>query len=874
MKSLKLLLLITSISLPIIFFSFDFDNPEQNKSVKERISKESKLYPYEWSYLKKTWPYFNADPRAYIDALEQAHALHKETKAQRLAKGLNANAWEFIGPLNVGGRVVDIEFNPVDPNIVYAGFATGGVFKSTDMGNSWFPVFDSLAVLTIGDIGIDPQNPEVIYVGTGEANGGHNNFPGGGVFKSTNGGLTWNFLGLEQTTSIGRVLVHPTNSNIVYLAAIGSYFAPNPERGVYKSIDAGATWNLSLFISDTTGAIDIIMDPTNPDRMMASMWERVRRPNSSHLYGPSSGIYKTTDGGSNWQEIPSANGLPDPDAQNVGRIGLAQSPIDPDIIYALYTDGNFIISLFKSTNFGDSWTDVDPDNELEDGASSFSWYFGQVRVHPTNPDIVYVMDVAFMRSTNGGSSWPIIYGYNGPSQLHVDHHALAFHPTNPSIIFSGNDGGINISTDAGVNWGPHIHVPATQFYEIGLDASNPLAYYGGTQDNGTNRTLDGGLSNWNRIWGGDGFYVIVDFTNSNIIYAESQNGYLVKSTDGGSNWDVALTGINSNEPTNWSTPVIMDPNNNNILYYGTNFLYRTTNAAGNWTKVSPQLTDWVPGRRLGTITTIAVAPTNSNVIYVGTDDSHVWISDDNGTTWNEISDGLPERWVTRIAVDPTDENIVYATFNGLKWKDPQPHVFRSTNKGTTWTNISSNLPDAPVNAFAVDPVEPHRLYVGNDVGMYVSFNSGQSWWVLGEGLPILPIGDIKIHPTTRELVAGTYGRSMYKIDLNMIPVNVETQDPVIAEFQLEQNYPNPFNPSTKIKFTTPSVIANGVKQSQLVTLKVYDVLGNEVATLVNEEKTAGTYEVEFNASGLTSGVYFYTLKADNFNETKKMLLIK
>ncbi|MBE0573074.1 MAG: T9SS type A sorting domain-containing protein [Ignavibacteriaceae bacterium] len=873
MKSFKILAFSISLILSIVFFSDNFLSVGNIFFKKEKSKTEKKLYPYEWAYLKKTWPYLNADPRATLDALEQAHRLDKETAEQRLNKSLNSVAWEFIGPLNVGGRVVDIEFNPSDPNIVYAGFATGGVFKSTDMGSSWFPVFDSLAVLTVGDIGIDPQNSDVIYVGTGEPNGGHNNFPGGGVFKSTNAGSTWQFLGLEETTSIGRVLVHPVNSNIVYLAAVGSYFAPNEERGVYKSTDAGLTWNKSLFISDSTGAIDIIMDPTNPDRMMAAMWERVRRPNSSHLFGPSSGIYKTSDGGNNWQLIPPSAGLPNPNTQNVGRIGLALSQNNPDIVYTLFNNGVSIISLFKSTDFGNNWIDVDPDNELQDGASTFSWYFGQIRVHPSNPDIVYVMDVAFMRSSNGGNTWPIIYGYGGPDQLHVDHHALAFNPTNPSFIINGNDGGMNISTDGGASWSNPVHIPATQFYEIGLDASNPLAYYGGTQDNGTNRTLDGGIDNWQHIYGGDGFYVIVDFNNSNIIYAESQNGGLGKSTDGGNNFFSATNGINSNEPTNWSTPVVMDPNNNNILYYGTNYLYRTTNGASNWVKISPQLTDWVQGRRLGTLTTMAIAPTNSNVIYVGTDDSHVWVSTDNGTNWTEISDGLPERWVTRVAVDPTDENIVYATFNGLKWRDPQPHVFRSTDKGTTWSDISSNLPDAPVNAFAVDPVEPSRLYLGNDVGMYVSFNSGLNWWVLGEGLPILPIGDIKIHSTTRELVAGTYGRSMYKIDLNQIPTIVESSEPVVAGFILEQNYPNPFNPSTKIKYTIPSVTLSEVEGS-LVSLKIYDLLGNEVSTLVNEEKPAGSYEVEFNAEGLSSGVYFYKLQLNNFTDTKKMILIR
>lgn len=870
----KLFFLLPLILMIASFYYFKSDKISvpsfsNNEFLLHELNNEHDLRPFEWEYLKRTYPYLDADPRAYLDAIEHAHKLREETRQEYFAKGQSAVQWEFIGPVNVGGRVVDIEFNPQNPDIIYAGFATGGVFKSTDTGANWFPVFDDQAVLTVGDIAIDPLNPDIIYVGTGEANGGHNNFPGGGVFKSTDAGLNWSYLGLYETVSIGRILVHPANTNIIYLAAIGSYFSPNPQRGLYKSTNGGVTWNQSLFVSDSTGAIDIIMDPSNPDNMMAAMWERVRRPTSSHLYGPSSGIYKTTDGGNNWSLIPSGAGLPNPSAENVGRIGLTISQSNPEIVYALYTDGYDIISLFKSTDFGGSWTDVDTDNELNGGTGGFSWYFGQVRVHPTNPDIVYVLDVSFMRSSNGGNNWTENY------QTHVDHHALAFNPTDPDNLVLGNDGGINFSNDAGVNWGPHIQIPATQFYEIGLDANNSLAYYGGTQDNGTNRTLDGGLNNWQHIYGGDGFYVIVDFNNSNIIYAESQFGNLGKSTNGGNNFFDATNGINSGEPTNWDTPVVMDPNNSTVLYYGTNYLYRTTNGAGSWSKVSPELTDY-SGGRLGTITTIAVAPSNSDVIYVGTDDSHIWVSPDNAANWIEISDGLPIRWVTRVAVDPTNENIVYATFNGLKWKDPQPHVFRSTDMGATWSDISGNLPDAPVNAFAVDNLNPQKIYLGSDVGMYFSFNSGQSWYVLGEGLPVLPVGDIEIHASTNELVAGTYGRSMYKIDLDLVS-DIESDSEILPEnFILEQNYPNPFNPTTKIKFSIPNI---GTQRAVSVQLKVYDVLGNEIATLINEEKSAGNYEVEFSShSGagrnLPSGIYFYSLAAGNYSETKKMLLLK
>ena len=819
------------------------------------------LRPYEYAYIKKTYPYYKADSDAYIKAIEQAKFLKEATKNKRLSKGLGSVPWEFAGPTNVGGRVVDIEFDPNNPSIVYAGFSTGGVFKSFDAGNTWLPVFDEQAVLTVGDIAIDPTNSNVVYVGTGEANGGHNNFPGGGVFKSTDAGATWNFLGLEGTTSIGRIVINPQNTDILYLASVGSYFSPNPERGIYKSTDAGLTWENSLFVSDTTGFVDLIIDPNNPDRLMATAWERVRRPNSSHLYGPSSAIYKTTNGGNNWTKIINAT-LPNAASTNVGRIGLAIHRNNPDIVYSLFTDGYSIISLYRSTDFGISWTDMDPDDELAQGMSNFSWYFGQVRVHPTNPNIVYVLDVGFMRSTDAGNTWL----FNFSSELHVDHHALAFSPADPNYVISGNDGGINISTDGGINFSQPKKIPATQFYEIGIDYNNPERLYGGTQDNGTNRTIDGGLDNWEHIYGGDGFYVIVDFNNSNIIYAEYQNGGLGKSTDGGFSWEYALSGIDGSEPTNWSTPVVMDPNTSNILYFGTHSLYRTTDGTASWNKVSPQLTDWIPGRRLGTITTIAVAPTNSNVIYVGTDDAHVWVSSDNGVNWNDISSGLPERWVTRVVVDPSDENIVYVTFNGLKWRDPQPHVFRSTNKGTDWENINSNLPDAPVNAFAVDNNYSNILYVGNDVGMYVSFDTGHNWEVLGEGLPVLPVGDIKIHPTENYLVAGTYGRSMYKIDLNLVTNTGDDRQDFLNSFQLYQNYPNPFNPNTTISWDSP------VSGHQ--TIKIYDVTGKVIVTLVNEIKTAGKHQVEFKASSLASGVYFYKIEAGNFTETKKMVVLK
>jgi photosystem II stability/assembly factor-like uncharacterized protein len=819
--------------------------------------------PSQWAWERRTFPYYKADAEYYRTEIEKA----REMKSQAVSRGVQQI--EFAGPTNIGGRISDIEFNPNDPNIVYAGAATGGVFKSTDMGNTWTAIFDDAANLNVGDIGIDPNNPDIIYVGTGEANGGHNNFPGGGVYKSVDAGQTWQLIGLENSVSVGRIVVDPSNSNRIFVAAVGSYFTPNPERGIFRSDDGGATWENVLFVSDSTGAIDIIIDPVNPSRLIASMWERVRRPFTSHLYGPTSGLYKSLDGGDTWTKIEPSAGLPDSQAENIGRIGIALCKSQPDIVYAMYTNGGSYIGFYKSANFGTTWSNADPDLEIANGTAGFSWYFGQVRVHPDNPDMVYALDVAFMRSTNSGDTWPIMYGYGGgPWNFHVDQHALAFNPNNPDYIICGNDGGMNISTDGGVDFTKVSSLPITQFYEIGLDHNNPDRLYGGTQDNGTLRTLTGNLDDWHSIYGGDGFYVIVNYQIPDIIYAESQNGNLGKSTDGGESFWWSTNGISEAEPKNWSTPVIMDPMNSSTLYYGTNRIYRTTNNADFWTAISSDLTDGTTGSRRGTITTIGVSPVNTNIIYAGTSDGHVWVSTNNGSTWNDISATLPYRTVTRVIADPFEENTAYVTFSGLKWADPEPHVFRTTDAGQTWTDISSNLPDAPINGFAVDPVDNHYLFVGTDLGAYFSFNKGASWEYLDEELPVVSIYDLKIHDTEHYLALGTHARSMYKLDLTtLVGVGNKTAD-IKSDVQLNC-FPNPFRDETNITFE--------LSQKENVLLKVYDLQGRKVASLLNKTMPAGKHAVKWNGSNdeginVASGSYILKIKTGNKSETRKVIL--
>jgi len=498
----------------------------------------------------------------------------------------------------------------------------------------------------------------------------------------------------------------------------------------------------------------------------------------------------------------------------------------------------------------------------------FSWYFGQVRVHPQDPDEVYAMDVLFMRSTDAGGRWRAQTG------THVDHHALAFHPTLPNYIINGNDGGLAISEDRGQTWRKVFDLPITQFYEINFDPSNPERLYGGTQDNGTLRTMTGGLDDWQHILGGDGFYVNIDPTDPNTIYASSQWGQLGKSTSLNINFLPALQGIPSraSQKRNWSTPIILDLDNPQRLYYGNDRIYRSDDGADTWTAISPRLPRQPTDALLGSVSTIAVAPSEPTTVYAGTDDGQVWRTTDDGLSWINITNNLPNRWVTRVAVDPTNPAIAYATFSGLRWRDPQPHVFRTSDFGITWTDISSNLPDAPVNAFAIDPAAPNTLFLGSDIGAFVSVNGGASWEILGEGLPAVVVNDLKVQPTERMLVAGTHGRSMYKLDISINTVPTEKPE---ATFTLEPSFPNPFTDQTTLRFTILEPVA--------VRLEVFDVLGRQVCTLWNQFTESGTHRVSWNGqddsgANVGSGTYFGRFSVEGPNQrhtqTVSMTLVR
>ena len=762
---------------------------------KEKSADADEKKPNEWFYSQRAFPFQEINYKVYREALNQAKEMKAayKTREQRVS-------WEFAGPVNIGGRISAVAIDPTQINTFYVGAASGGIFKTENGGSSWVSIFDDQLSLSIGDIALAPSNPEIIYVGTGEANagGGSVSYDGLGIFTSDDGGNTWTNVGLEESGSIGRLVVHPQNPDICYVAAMGRMFSKNEQRGVFKTSDGGQSWQNVLYISDSTGAIDVVIDPQNPDTVYAAMWERVRHPDQRVYGGPSCGIYRSYNGGADWTEL--TNGLPSP-SPNVGRIGISISPTNPSILYSIYADKEgYFDGIFKTTNHGDSWTETN-DGGMSNFYASYGWWFGRLRVDPVNPDIVYAIGFDLYKTSNGGTSWS-----NIGSAVHVDQHDIYAHPLNHNFVVLGNDGGVYTSQNGGSTWTHIENLPIMQFYSSEIDQQHPERLYGGAQDNGTNRTLTGNINDWTQIYGGDGFVVKVNPENNQYVYAEYQYGGLGRSTNGGSSFQGATNGISYSDRFNWMSPITFNPANPAILYFGSNKLYKSTNHAVSWTAISPDLTNGAGqyNQTYGTTTTISVSPINQDIIYVGTDDGNVWVTQNNGGTWTKISANLPERWVTRVAADPYNEATAYVTFSGYKYDEYLPHIFRTDDFGQSWTDVSGDLPEAPINDIIVDPTIDSALYIATDVGVFVSWNLGQNWGLMGEGLPNVPALDLTFQPEQRMLVIATYGRSMYKVYLDEF---VGLQEKTISENVIEI-FPNPVSETLIFRLKNEAANAN------------------------------------------------------------------
>ncbi|MBM2814726.1 MAG: hypothetical protein HW421_1488 [Ignavibacteria bacterium] len=689
-----------------------------------------------------------------------------------------------IGPATASGRVVDIAVNPNDKAQFYVGVACGGVWKTNNSGISFSPVFDSQKSFSIGCISIDPENTNVVWVGTGENNSQRSVSYGDGIYKSLDAGKSWKNMGLAESKHIGRIAINPKNTDIVYAAAMGLLWGPHKERGLFKTTDGGKTWNNVLFVSENTGVVDVVLDPRNPEVIYAASYQRRRHVWTLINGGPESGIFKSYDGGKSWDTLKS--GLP---SGYVGRIGLALSPANPNFIYAIIEASESNGGFFRSTDRGASW---EKRNEYVSGGPQ---YYHEIICDPKNTEIVYSMDTYSKVSDDGGKTFRNL----GNKERHVDDHALWIDPCNTTHLLIGCDGGVYESYDRGATWRFFENLPITQFYRVTVDNSEPFYYvYGGTQDNNTlggpSRTTNScGILNqdWYYTVGGDGFETVIDPVDPNIVYSQPQYGWLVRYDKRSGE----QTGIQPQPDKgemlrwNWDSPVIISPFSHTRLYFAANKLFRSDDRGDSWKAISGDLTRQIDRNQLkvmdklwdpeavaknastslyGNIISLAESQLKENLIYIGTDDGLIQVTEDAGGSWRKIENfpGVPEMtYNSDVLPSQFAEGTVYATFDNHKMADFKPYVLKSTDKGVTWKSISGNLPEnGSVYTIAEDFVNPNLLFVGTEFGLYFTNDGGEKWFRITSGLPTIAIKDIDIQKRESDLVLASFGRGFYILD--------------------------------------------------------------------------------------------------------------
>jgi len=714
--------------------------------------------------------------------------VHEQLRLKRWQKHLKLEKtspykdlrWRSVGPVIMGGRITDIEVAPNNHSLLYVAAATGGIWKTYDEGATWQPIFEHESSSSIGDMAVGGSRGEILWVGTGEKNSAESTYQGTGIFKSSNGGKTWRNMGLANTYHISRIVVHPQNPNIVYVAVIGHLWTKNDARGIYQTIDGGETWEKILYIDEETGIIDLVLDARNPKTLYAASWQRIRRPWNRTTSGVKSGIYKTTDGGRIWRKIN--NGFPSSDY--VGRIGLCIAPSEPDVVYAVLENcslreldkrnkiGMRIVGgeVYRSDDRGEAWKKIN--NDYLDAYGEIGYYFGEIKVDPKEKNRVFILGVQLLASEDAGKSFKAI---DSP-EVHYDHHALWIDPYDSLHLIDGNDGGLNISHDGGTTWKKINNLSIGQFYSITVDNENPFNIYGGMQDNGTwygsSDSIPSQKEAWKNIYGMDGGYVQADPLDKDIVYAEGQFGNIVrvnKETRQVKNIEPKTTKGEAPIRFKYITPFLVSAHDRTAIYLGANRLYMSEDRGDHWTPISPDLTtNPVQGNiPYGCITTISESPIRPGLIYTGTDDGRIHVTKNGGDTWQEIGSELKGKWVSRLEASRFDEGILYASFNAYRDDDLEPYLYRSADYGQTWSSIAQNIPCGPIHVVKEDPRDRNTLYVGTEVAIYITRNGGKDWSPLGSCLPTVPVHDVIIHPTEYKLVIGTHGRGVYVLDAEM-----------------------------------------------------------------------------------------------------------
>ncbi|MCB9239446.1 MAG: hypothetical protein M9954_05880 [Cyclobacteriaceae bacterium] len=702
-------------------------------------------------------------------------------------KGMPARS---IGPAAMSGRITAIDVVANDRDVMYVGSASGGLWKSTSGGVNWEPVFDKEAAMSIGAVAIQQSNPSVVWVGTGEGNPRNSLNGGYGLYKSLDGGKSWKLMGLEKTRNIYRIVIDPQDPNTVYVGAIGSPWGEHPERGVFKTTDGGQTWEKILYVNERTGCAELVMDPTNPNKLFAAMWEHRRWPWVFKSGGPGSGLYVTYDGGKTWDKRTDKDGLPSGD---LGRIGIAISA-KPEIVYALVESKKN--GLYKSEDGGFKWKMV---NEDMDQIGDRPFYYGELHADPKNENRLYTIFSVVNVSEDGGKSFHPLLSYSFDGGIHPDHHAWWIHPDDPSFMMDGNDGGLNITHDMGKHWRFVENIPVGQFYHINVDMAQPYNVYGGMQDNGSwvgpaYVWRFGGIRNsyFQMLMFGDGFDMAPDPDNNRYGYGMSQEGYVGR-------WD-RETGYTKNiRPThpdadvllrfNWNAAFAQDPFDHSTIYFGSQFVHKSTNKGDTWEIISKDLTTNDPEKQKQyesggltmdatgaenhcTILTIAPSPKEQGVIWAGTDDGQVQLTRDGGKTWSNLTariTGMPKNaWVPQIQASTYNKGEAFVVVNNYRQFDFKPYLFRTKDYGQTWESMvnSGQMGDNNyVLSVVQDPVEARLVFVGTENGLFVSLDEGKSYTKWTSGYPAaLSTMDMVIHPREHDLVIGTFGRAIYVLD--------------------------------------------------------------------------------------------------------------
>jgi photosystem II stability/assembly factor-like uncharacterized protein len=710
-----------------------------------------------------------------------------------------------IGPAAMGGRVDDFAVVESDPRIIYVATASGGIFKTVNAGVTWEPVFDDQVVSTIGDIALAPSDPSILWAGTGEPNNRQSSSWGNGIYKSMDSGKTWTHMGLKDTHHIGRVAVHPSDPNVVYVAALGHLWGPNKDRGVFKTTDGGATWTQSLYINDDTGISDVAIDPQSPNTVYAAAYERRRTVFGYNGGGPHSGLYKTVDGGAHWNKL--TKGLPE--GGDMGRLAVDIYRRNSNVVYALveHAKGG---GIFRSEDKGFTWTKMSDTNPRPS-------YYSQVRIDPNNDQRIWVLGAPMYFSEDGGKTFRMDRG----QKIHSDFHAFWIDPANSEHVMAGADGGITMSYDGGRSWDYVNNIPLGQFYEVAFDMQKPYHICGGLQDNNSwcgpsATTSTRGIANddWSTVGGGDGFYAQVDPVDPNIVYAESQDGNLLRrDLRTGESRSIRPLEDNDKAPRyrfQWNSPVMISAHDRNTIYYGGNHLFKSTDRGDTWERLGPDLTTGierdkqailgkVPDKdtlsrhdgvqQFPCITSISESPKRAGVIWAGTDDGNVQVTRDAGKTWHNVAANVPGvrkgAYVSRVVASAHNEGTAYLTFDNHRSDDFAAYIYMTTNYGDSWTRISTGIPAeaGTIHVLREHPRNANLLFAGAEFGLFVSFNHGSNWERMKNGLPTVPVDDIAIHPRDNDLILGTHGRSIWIMD-DITPLEQMSESMLASDVQL------------------------------------------------------------------------------------------